>query len=80
MDNPLIPCAPRARHAARKRSSGSFVVASACFALISSSFCRRAEAAMLPTHRYEQVRLCFTDEQARDAYFTEYDASDKVLA
>ncbi len=38
VDNPLMPCAPRAKHAARKRSTGSFDVANASFDLISSSF------------------------------------------
>lgn len=38
VENPLMPCAPRAKHAARKRSNGSVEVANACFDLIWSSF------------------------------------------
>ena len=46
IDSPLIPCAPLARQAALNLSNGSLVVANACLALISSSFCRRADAAI----------------------------------
>ena len=46
IERPLIPWAPRARQAARNRSTGSVDVAKACFALISNSFWSRAVAAI----------------------------------